>query len=436
MSEANVFLALVGTLMDQGFGSALIQRRDLDVKATSSAAWLMTAAAALFGGATLIVAPLVALIFQTPQLSTVVEVLSVDVVVKGLTIVPSALLIRRFGFADLAKVDVLSFIVGGATGLGVAIAGGGYWSLAAMAITSDAVTLFALLLLVGNRPVRLTFSSIRPLLSFSYNVVGFQWLNYINRNMDNFVIGRWLGPAALGQYSVAYRGMLLPVQYLGWLVERVTLPTYSHHPEGFAGIRRTFLRASQLVGAVAFPLMALAIPLAPIVIPAVLGEPWLPAVLPLQILAFTGARQAVHVMVGSVLLSAGRPQWRFRFQLIATPVYATSFIVGSHWGIVGVAVAYTIAGTLLYPPEAWLALTAIGCKPRDYVFALLGPAAAASAAAIIAGLTSLVIRGIPAVGAAALIIVVGTFTYWAALRLTSPRALAEVKGDLLRLVRA
>ena len=63
---------------------------------------------------------------------------------------------------------------------------------------------------------------------FSANVLGSDVLTYGTRNADSLLIGRYLGSASLGYYSLAYQLMLYPLSQVSSVIVRVLFPTLSH----------------------------------------------------------------------------------------------------------------------------------------------------------------------------------------------------------------
>src|SRR5690606_11592019 len=61
----------------------------------------------------------------------------------------------------------------------------------------------------GNR-----FSAIKPLWSFSAYQLGFNFINYFSRNLDNILVGKYLGATSLGVYDKAYQLMRYPLMLL------------------------------------------------------------------------------------------------------------------------------------------------------------------------------------------------------------------------------
>ena len=354
VGQATLYVALTSLFLDQGFSATLIRRATLREDHKRTIALFSLVSAGVCAGITFLLSPLIADFFRTPELSAVLKLLSVTVLLKGLTVVPHALMIRDMRFKRTTIGEVTAAVVGGIAGVIAASAGLNYWSFAVMTLVYDSVVFLNCATAV--RPPRPGWSrkAFDEVFSFGANAMGYQVLNYASRNLDNVIVGRALGPIALAHYSIAYRVMMLPIISLGRVVSRVALPVFSRLQDERERLRRQYVVGTKMLAVASFPPMTALIVVAPIVVPLLLGDEWQPAVLPLQILAFTGMRQAVGVLSGNVLLACGRADWQLRFGIVATGVSVTSFFIGVHWGVVGVATAYTIASLLLMPMMATL----------------------------------------------------------------------------------
>ena len=74
---------------------------------------------------------------------------------------------------------------------------------------------------------RYSVAALRRLGGFSANVFGTRLLFYVNRNVDNLLVGRFLGARALGAYSIAYTIMLVPFNQIASPVQEVLFPAMS-----------------------------------------------------------------------------------------------------------------------------------------------------------------------------------------------------------------
>ena len=96
-------------------------------------------------------------------------------------------------------------LVGGVVGIAAAFLGYGAWAIVGQQIVIAVVSTFLIWFASPWRP-HLVFSraSLRSMIGFSGNVFLTRILFYVNRNADNLLIGRYLGPTALGPYALAY----------------------------------------------------------------------------------------------------------------------------------------------------------------------------------------------------------------------------------------
>ena len=246
-----------------------------------------------------------------------------------------------------------------------------------MTLTGDLVILIVLATAAGPPVVRGSMEAWREMRSFSLNAFGYQLLNYVTRNADNLIISRALGPTALGLYSLSYRVMMLPVHNLGLVVNRVALPTYSRLQTDRQRLRHQFLIGTRMLALVSFPVMTVVIVEAHRLVPLLLGSEWKDAVLPMQILAFTGMRQAVTTLAGPLMLACGRADLQLRIGMVQSVVLAAGFVIGVRHGIVGVAWAVTIGNLILAPFLIHAFGRLVGLGVGDYLSALLPAAVAA-----------------------------------------------------------
>ena len=76
----------------------------------------------------------------------------------------------------------------------------------------------------------------------------------------------------------------------------------------------------------------------------VLGDRWIMATTPLRFLALAATVRSVTPFLTHVLVAKNQPEQSMRFSLIAAFTMTVLFVVGSRWGITGVAVAWLVAG--------------------------------------------------------------------------------------------
>src|SRR5262245_26825867 len=219
------FLAL---FLDLGLGSATVQRADLTQLQVSAMFWVNTALGVILAAILIGLAPLVARFYGDPQLVAVTMVLALGFIFAGLSIQPNALLRRQMRFASLARIDLVSLVLGIAAAIASAAWGAGYWALVYFQLVQSASAAVGAWLACGWRPGAPARSArLRPLLSFGAGLTAFNILAYLSKTLDNVIIGRSVGSAALGLYLKSYSMLLLPVDRIRGPMSAVVVPALS-----------------------------------------------------------------------------------------------------------------------------------------------------------------------------------------------------------------
>jgi PST family polysaccharide transporter len=179
---------------------------------------------------------------------------------------------------------------------------------------------------------------------------GFQVLNYLERNLDNVLVGRFAGAEALGFYSKAYDLMRLPLNQVNAPVGAVAVPALSRlldPPERYRKAYRAIVTLLMLVTVPLAPIMILA---ADWLIPKVMGPQWSGAVPVFQVLALSLFTKPLGNATGWLFVTQARTKELWHWGLLAAAVAIVSFLVGLPWGALGVAAAYTASDTFIRMP--------------------------------------------------------------------------------------
>ncbi|WP_372719820.1 MOP flippase family protein [Novipirellula sp.] len=345
---ATVVTGFASTLKNLGFNAAIIQRDDVDHALLSTLFWVNLGFCCLITAFLMAASPLVAWVYQDVRVTPIVAVLSLNILLNSFATIPSALLQKRLEFKKLAIREIGGVAASGITGVGCALAGLGVWSLVLASLAMTIANLVLLNIVESFRP-RFTLDTARlqACLKFGLNLTGFNIFNYFSRNADNLIIGIFLGPIALGYYSLAYKLMLLPRDSVTAVVTRVLFPMLATVTDE-TRLADIYRRTCNAIALVTFPMMAMLAFLATPLVVVVLGEKWLPAVPLIQILAFIGAIQSVGSTAGQVFLAKGRPDLMLKLSVLVSLLRIASFIAGIQFGAVGVAVSYAVASIPLF----------------------------------------------------------------------------------------
>lgn len=378
---AGMVLAMAGLVLvfsDLALGTALVQRERLTEDDRSTVFWTTAAGGALFTGAGWLLAGPAAAFYGEPQVEPLLKAMSLGFVVASLAAVQTALLTREMDFRSLELRQMAAALLAGVIGIAAAASGAGAWAIIAQQLTALAVSTVLLWVFSPWRPhLRWSWHSLRDLGGYGGNVFGSRLLFYFNRNADNLLIGRFLGPAALGAYAIAYNLMLVPLSQISLPLQEVLFPAFSRMQDDKPRMTAAWLRANRLIGAISIPGMLGLVAVAPDFVAVVLGDQWKPAVPVLQVLAWVGLLQSLQGLNGTVLRAVDRTGTLLRYSVIVLVASLVAFAAGLPFGVLGVAIAYAVSSTLVEPYYTWLTTRALGTTLRAFAGALSGVAQAA-----------------------------------------------------------
>ena len=370
MGMAQLVTNFLESLRDLGTGAALVREPEVSDELASTVSSLNLG----FGGlVSLLVVALswpAAKFFHQPQLVTILQVLSITFFLGALNVVPRAMLAREMAFRELALAQTAGVICGALSAIAIALAGGKVWSLVFGALVNALTTTLAIRFFSPFR-LRAVFrrKDARRVLSFGMNLSGYQILNYVSRNTDNLLIGRFLGASQLGLYQMAYTLMTYPITNFTTVITQVVYPALSKIHHDHERFRAAYLRTCRIIGAATFPLMfglaATAVPF----VRVFLGDRWMPVAPLLIIFGPLGALQSVTLTV-LIFNTKGRPDVNLRWTIFTSSMYVLSFIVGLHWGILGVATAYSIVWTVLMIPSLIIPFRLVKLSLKSYFRAI------------------------------------------------------------------
>jgi len=421
-------LALV--FSDVALGAALVQRRELSERDRSTAFWTCVAAGALFTVAGIAVSGPVARFYGQPAVRPLLAALSLSFVVGALGAAQEALLVRELRFRTLELRTMGGTAAGAVVGITLAALGYGAWAIVGQQLAISAVSTALLWLASPWRPHAIfSPASLRDLGRFSGNVFGQRVLFYLHRNADNLLVGRFLGPAALGAYALAYNVMLVPFSRLGGPLQEVLFPAFSRLQDEPERIAALWLRATRLVGALSIPALAGLVVVAPDFVHLVLGGRWAQVAPLLQVLAWVGLLQSLQTLNSNILQALDRTGTLLRYSIVFFAAHLTAFVVGLQWGVVGVAVGYAVSSTLVEPLYAWVTARAVGIPLLRLVRSLSGIAGAAAAMAGCALALRILLEreGVPVAPRLVLCILAGVVVYLPCCGVLAPELRLELR---------
>lgn len=339
---AALFLGVVELASQFGLGASIVALRKL----TPSQLAQLNTLAVLVGVVALVVAALgarpVAAFFDSPRLVGVVTVLGTTFLISAFKVVPAALLRRDLRYKTLAAIEAVGAVIGVGSTLAMAWAGLGYWALVLGQVVEYLVGSLTFRVVLPQAFSWPRLGDVGHAIHFSSHVFTSQFAWWAYSNADYLIIGKRLGQVPLGNYTSAFNLSRMPAEKISGMAMRVTPGIFSAVQDDPVELRRYVLLLTEGLSVVTLaPIIGLGL-VAPELIPLLLGDAWLGAILPLQILAVGAGLTAFRPLLPQVLTMVQETRFPMKVSLAAVAIFLPSFWFSSRWGVAGVAVTWVV----------------------------------------------------------------------------------------------
>jgi len=362
-----------------------IQKKEITHEQVSVLFWVSASVGLALTLITAAAGPALARFYGEPRLALVALTIAPMFFMRGLARQHQALLQRRLRLASIEKCRVAAQLLGHLVMIGSAWYGAGYWSLVLNVLAMSAAEAVFYWSLSGWRPgLPRRGTGVREMLAFGGNLSAYEVFGYVQNNLDKILIGQACGALPVGLYSKANGLITLSTTQLGGPIGHVVIPALSRLQSEVGRYRVYYSKA---VGATLFLTSALVaficIDAEQIVLTA-LGRKWLPVVPIFLALAPAAAAATLKIVYAWVCLSLGHGERLSRAALGMAAASSVAFAAGLQWGPVGVARAYSVVWCVMIVPLLSYGLAGSPITLRDVWRIVWRPAAAATAAALLA----------------------------------------------------
>ena len=124
-----IFTNLANVFIQNGFNTALIQKRDTSDNDYSSVFWLTFVFSLLIYAFLFLIAPIIAIFYSMPNIIFPFRVLALMIIPGALNSIQIAIVSKKMDFKKIFTSNFLSIIVSGIIGVSLAFLGMGVWAL-------------------------------------------------------------------------------------------------------------------------------------------------------------------------------------------------------------------------------------------------------------------------------------------------------------------
>ena len=347
-TAALVLLALAQLYTESGMLSALVYRRDRLEEAAATAVVATVLGGLLVSLLLLAAAPLIGSFFGSETIAAVAAAASGISLLRATSIVPDALMQRRFSFLRRTIVEPAGVLAFGITGVVLTAGGMGVWGLVLAQYASVAVSALLSWTLARWRPqLRLaSFSMWRELISYGRHTIAATTVIRVSEEIPVLLLGRFTGAAPLGQFRYGRRIASLPLAMLMAAASYVLFPAFARIATERERFQASALRALRWMAILAFGGGLIMIPLGEPLTTLAFGAIWSDAGKAAMALGVFTAARGVSSLVVETLKADGRPDVVTRMNVVELVVGSAAMIALLPFGLVGVCIGISIGSVV------------------------------------------------------------------------------------------
>lgn len=342
-----VIIAIEQVFVDSGFGQALIQKKDADVLDFSSVFYFNIAFSVIIYTVMFFAAPYIGLFYNEPKLSSIVSVLSIQLIIGAFSGIQQAYVQKTMQFKKFFYATLSGVFVSAAVGIFLAFKGFGVWALVFQQLSNCLVNTVVLFFVVKWKPVlKFSINRIKSLFSFGWKLLCSAVLETTYNNIYSLIIGKFYSAKDLGYYNRGKHFPMLVIQNINSAIDSVLFPALSEIQEQRDRLKAMTSRAIKLSTFLIFPAMAgLAAIAKPLTI-LLLTEKWLPIVPYIQFCCFTYAFFPIHTANLQAIKALGRSDIFLKLEIVKKVIGITVLIVTLPFGLYIMMVGRCISAVL------------------------------------------------------------------------------------------
>lgn len=306
LAVITVFINLAAVFLDFGFGTALIQRREVKETHYASVFYLNVAMGVVLAAGLFFVAPFVAAFYENPQLTNLTRLMSLSFIVNSFGNVPRARLRREMDFKAISVTNIFAAIISGIGAILMALSGYGVWSLAVQSITNQFLANAFLHYFCRQRfSLRFSLYSLKELWGFGSRMFFNGLIDTLFINADSLAIGKVVNVSTLGFYYRAKSLEDFSMRYTSSTLATVLLPGLSSLQDQPERLKQAVNKIFHILSFVSFLGCGLLLVGSREIILLLFSAKWEPSVLMFQILIAGAFGSQIFSVFYNTLLSTG-----------------------------------------------------------------------------------------------------------------------------------
>lgn len=323
-----VFSTIFQTINESGFNTALVHKQDRD-RLDYSTAFVTNLLIGVISYVLLFtVAPWIAHFYENAELTKVMRILSLNLVINALGLVPVAIYTIRVDFKTQARASLVAAVLSGIVGVVSAYLIRNVYAIVIQQLTYSVIYV-ALMWMYANYKVSFTFSlgRFKVLFDFASKLIGARLISVVFDDIYSLAIGKLYSPSSLGCYNRAQSFQQVLSKNIINIVQRVSVPMLCEVQNDNQQMKVVLLKFMCSTALVVYPMLAGLMVLSQPLILIILGEQWRESA---EMLLFTcpiGFFYLISTFNRNIYNATGRTDLALKTEFVKKIIFVAIFLL-------------------------------------------------------------------------------------------------------------
>lgn len=339
-----VFINIANIFVVNGFGSSLIQGKDVDNVDFSSVLYFNIAFSSALYIILFLTAPFIASFYRMDILCPVLRVLGLRLILAGVNSVQQAYVSKHMLFKKFFWSTLFGTVLSGIVGLIMALKGMGIWALVAQYLVNTTTDTVVLWITVRWRP-QLVFSlrKLKRLFSYGWKLLCSGLLYQGANELANLIIGKKYTASDLAYYTRGNQIPSLIVNNVNTSISSVLFPALSKKQTDLDAVRSMTRRSIQVTSYIMLPLLLGVFATANQIINCLLTEKWAFTVPYLRLYCLFYMIQPIQTANLEAIKAIGRSDVSLKLEILKRSIYIAILLVCVPFGVLVIAIGNVVS---------------------------------------------------------------------------------------------
>ena len=372
ISLVTVFITLADLLVTSGFGTAIIQKKDILQADINAVYTFTTCVSAIVVAVLFLLAPLIAIFYDKEIIVPVLRLYILIIWPFAVAGIYRSVLMRQMKFKEVFFRSGIPMVLSGGIGVVVAIFGGGVYALVVQNLTYAFGSLIAYRFTTN---IKMKFvqcrEEIKVLWKYSSKLLFANVSDVAYKNLYTLCIPKFFSDAILGVYSYGRQIPNVIFTTLNSAIISAMFPVFARKQENIPDLKVSLRKTIRSCNFFYFPIMIGIVALAKPVIIILLGKEWTESAWYLQFFCIVYGLHHIQNLNFQAISACGKSDIFLKYEVIKKIVGVVTLVItlpfGIEWVMWGQIVNIAIALAMnIFPNKKWLQYK-LGEQLRDII---------------------------------------------------------------------